>query len=357
MSIALRHIVPDIESELKQKLFDLQQPLIADSLVSNLGIIIDHRCLLADCLVAMFRLNPRHVLRHLFPACLSDRAPTLFKISLVKACLAITSVDECNLPWNPTSAALYELMGGPLRKLLLEVTTTRRDNTATPTSAKSDISSLANSITSGGRKTNIISAATDKKKKDIRYNNNNSDSVSGGGGLLNNNGGSGASSSSSGGGGLANGGGGSNSDRLELILDLLRLYQNDPMLAIRGDSEDRYEQNAATMVAMATCLRENSTVVRDAAAECLFKLHSSEAIAEWGNSDQFMEAFWKISSQIVFTVAKQLLDTRERNDGLKKLLDLLKKLLICRNDFLTLHQVKNWEKRKEKELTHRFVIM
>lgn len=332
MSIALRHIVPDIESELKQKLFDLQQPLIADSLVSNLGIIIDHRCLLADCLVAMFRLNPRHVLRHLFPACLSDRAPTLFKISLVKACLAITSVDDGNLPWNPTSAALYELMGGPLRKLLLEVTTTgaaRRD-TITPTSAKSDISSLANSITSGGRKTNIIGAATDKKKKDTPTRYNNSD------GLLN---GGSSGGGGGGGGGIANGGGGNN-DRLELILDLLRLYQNDPMLAIRGDSEDRYEQNAATMVAMATCLRENSTVVRDAAAECLFKLHSSEAIVEWGNSDQFMEAFWKISSQIVFTVAKQLLDTRERNDSLKKLLDLLKKLLICRNDFLTLHQVK-----------------
>ncbi|CAO3626389.1 unnamed protein product [Cunninghamella echinulata] len=110
------------------------------------------------------------------------------------------------------------------------------------------------------------------------------------------------------------------------------------MLTIRGESEDRYEQNAATMVAMANCLRENSSVVRDAAAECLFKLHSSEAIAEWGHSDQFMEAFWKISSQILFTIAKQLLDNREKNESLKKLLDLLKKLLICRNDFLTLHQ-------------------
>ncbi|SAM09354.1 hypothetical protein [Absidia glauca] len=293
MSIALRHIVPDIEIELKQRLFDIQQQLPADRFGTNLGIIIDQRCLLADCLMAMFRLNPRHVLRNLFPACLSERAPTLFKMSLVKACLAITS-EECNLPWNPTSAALYDLMGGPLRKLLLDVTS--RDAVA-----KSEISSLTSST--NGRKTNIISAATDKKKKTEV--------------LQRNDGGN---------------------DRLDLILDLLRLYQSDPMLAIRGDSEDRFEQNAATMVAMANCLRENNSVVRDAAAECLFKLHSSEAIMEWGNSEQFMVAFWKISSQIVFTVAKQLLDTRERNDSLKKLLDLLKKLLICRNDFLTLHQ-------------------
>lgn len=297
MSIALRHIVPDIEIELKQRLFDIQQQLPADRFGTNLGIIIDQRCLLADCLMAMFRLNPRHVLRNLFPACLSERAPTLFKMSLVKACLAITS-EECNLPWNPTSAALYDLMGGPLRKLLLDVTS--RDAVA-----KSEISSLTSST--NGRKTNIISAATDKKKKTEV--------------LQRNDGGN---------------------DRLDLILDLLRLYQSDPMLAIRGDSEDRFEQNAATMVAMANCLRENNSVVRDAAAECLFKLHSSEAIMEWGNSEQFMVAFWKISSQIVFTVAKQLLDTRERNDSLKKLLDLLKKLLICRNDFLTLHQVRKY---------------
>lgn len=51
-----------------------------------------------------------------------------------------------------------------------------------------------------------------------------------------------------------------------------------------------------------------------------------------------MESFWKISSQVVFTLAKQLLDTRERDDGLKKLLDLLARLLTLRNDFLRLHQ-------------------
>ncbi|ORX62830.1 hypothetical protein DM01DRAFT_1403269 [Hesseltinella vesiculosa] len=289
-SIALRHIVPDIEAELKQKLFDPHQPLISDSLSQNLGVIIDHRCLLADSLVAMFKLNPHHVLRNLFPVCFSDRSPTLFKLSVVKACLALTS-DECALPWNPSPELLYSYLGTPLRLLFLDVTSREIKSDTAPTAT--------NALP---RKPNLMANAEKKKKEVLQQR---------------------AEASN---------------ERLELILDLLRLYQNDPMLAIRGDADDLYEQNAATMVAMANCLREPNPVVRQAAAECLFKLHSTDAIEEWGRHEQFMEAFWIISSQIVFTIAKQLLDSRERNDSLKKLLDLLQRLLVCRNRFLTLHQ-------------------
>ena len=93
------------------------------------------------------------------------------------------------------------------------------------------------------------------------------------------------------------------------------------------------------MVAITNCLRENNQYVRDAAAMCLFKLHSPDYIMEWSPSPLFMESFWKISSQVVFTLAKQLLDTRERDDSLKRLLELLKKLFESRNSFLRIHQV------------------
>lgn len=94
------------------------------------------------------------------------------------------------------------------------------------------------------------------------------------------------------------------------------------------------------MIAITNCLRDSRVIVRDAAAECLLKLHSADYIMAWGPSNRFMETFWKISSQVIFTLAKQLLDTRERDDGLKKLLDLLARLLTLRNDFLKLHQVR-----------------
>ncbi|KAI8066538.1 hypothetical protein BC940DRAFT_368136 [Gongronella butleri] len=290
-SIALHNMVGDVENDLKTKLFDPQQPLITDNLSSNLGVIIDHRCLVADLLVAMFKLNPRQVLRTLFPVCFSDRSPTLFKMSVVKACLALTS-DECALPWNPSATMLYDYMGTPLRRLFLDVTSRE---------IKAEAPALA---ANAALKKSTIIGNTDKKKKEV----------------------------------LQQQRADAGNERLELILDLLRLYRNDPMLAIRGDAEDLHDQNAATMVAMANCLREPNAVVRTAAAECLFKLHSTDAIEKWGHRDKFMPTFWIVSSQIMFTIARQLLDARERTDNLKKLLDLLKRLLICRNDFLTLHQ-------------------
>ena len=93
------------------------------------------------------------------------------------------------------------------------------------------------------------------------------------------------------------------------------------------------------MVGITNCLRDTRPVVRDAAAECLIKLHTTDYIMAWGPSSHFIESFWRVSSQVVFTLAKQLLDTRERDDGLRKLLDLLAKLLTLRNEFLQLHQV------------------
>ncbi|KAI8078349.1 hypothetical protein BDF21DRAFT_43098 [Thamnidium elegans] len=284
---ALRHIVPDVENELRGQLFDPEKPLIADSLMSGLGIIIDHRSLLADCLVAMFRLNPRHAMRSLFPSCLDHRAPTLFKISLVKACLAIAS-EENRLPWNPSVTALYDSLSGPLRKLFIEF--------SSKDFSKSDQS---NNVNLRKPVNNLVSEK--KSKKDILRVD-------------------------------------QNSERLELILDMLRLYQTDPKLAVRGDNEDRFEKNAAAMVAITNCLREQNQYVRDAAAMCLFKLHSPNYILEWSPTPNFMESFWRISSQVVFALAKQLLDNRERDDGLKRLLELLKRLFESRNEFLRIHQ-------------------
>lgn len=115
------------------------------------------------------------------------------------------------------------------------------------------------------------------------------------------------------------------------LLTFLLLYQ--------GESEDRFEKNAQALVAITNCLRESNQYVRDAAAMCLFKLHSPTYIVEWSPSPNFIESFWKISSQVVFTLAKQLLDNRERDDGIKRLLELLKKLFESRNAFLRMHQV------------------
>jgi neurofibromin 1 len=93
------------------------------------------------------------------------------------------------------------------------------------------------------------------------------------------------------------------------------------------------------MVSITNCLRDPGSCVREAAAECLYKLHAPDNIMLWGPPDNYMESFWKISSQVLFTLAKQLLDSREKDSGLRKLLDLLKRLLTSRNKYRYLYAI------------------
>ncbi|KAL7311910.1 Ras GTPase activating protein ira2 [Mucor circinelloides] len=283
---AIRQVVPDVENELIDKLFDIHRPADVDSLSTSLGVYIDHRSLMADCIVAMFRLDTQKTIHSLIPTCFDHGAPTIFKLSVVKAAVAIAS-EENNLPWIPSISELYIPLCTRIRKLFLEFFS--RDFRE-----KSDASSVSS------RKT-LTNNLVDKRsnRKDGRT---------------------------------------AAQERFELILDVLRLYQTDPKLAIQGQVEGRFDQNAALMVAITNCLRDQSVCVRDAAAECLYKLHTPDNIILWGLPDRFMESFWKISSQVLFTLAKQLLDSRERENGLRKLLDLLKRLLTLRNTFLEQHR-------------------
>ncbi|CAG8450213.1 2329_t:CDS:10 [Ambispora leptoticha] len=107
-SSALRLIVPEIENELKEKLFDPNQPFITEAHV-------DQR-LMTDCLTALFRLNPRNALHSLIHVCLQRNAPSAFKLVLVKSCFVLAS-EENRLPWNPDITSMYSVLVSPLRKL------------------------------------------------------------------------------------------------------------------------------------------------------------------------------------------------------------------------------------------------
>lgn len=68
--------------------------------------------------------------------------------------------------------------------------------------------------------------------------------------------------------------------------------------------------------------------------DCLTQLHGSAIIKHWGPSGTVMNNFWKISSQTILSIARQILDNRTNEDYLKSLLDILSKILISRNTFL-----------------------
>jgi hypothetical protein len=178
---SIRQVVPDVENELIEKLFDAHHPADSDPLSNSLGVFIDHRCLMADCIVAMFRLDAEKAVYSLIPICFDRGAPTLFKMSVVKAALAI-AMEENRLPWIQPISALYIPLCSRIRKLFLDVY--NRD-----VREKGD---YASTQSSGSPRKSLI-PSSDKRS------NNKKTAVN---------------------------------ERFELILDVLRLYQADPKFAV-----------------------------------------------------------------------------------------------------------------------------
>ncbi|CAG8574310.1 8733_t:CDS:10, partial [Diversispora eburnea] len=116
---ALRMIVPEIENDLQERLFDPSRPFLNEQQ-------IDHR-LMTDCLTALFRLNT-NILRSLIPVCLADTSPNTFKLVLVKSCYAIAS-EETKFPWNPQLSLIYPILASPLRKLFHQFISNRDKTT------------------------------------------------------------------------------------------------------------------------------------------------------------------------------------------------------------------------------------
>lgn len=176
---SIRQVVPDVENDLIEKLFDAHHSADLDALSSSLGVFIDHRCLMADCIVAMFRLDAEKTVRTLFPTCFDRLAPTLFKMSVVKAALAI-SMEENRLPWIQPTSTLYIPLCSRIRMLFLDFF--NRD-----VREKADFASTNSSGSS--RKTLLLERRSTNKKTPLN-------------------------------------------ERFELILDVLRLYQADPKFAV-----------------------------------------------------------------------------------------------------------------------------
>ncbi|CAG8509250.1 3861_t:CDS:10, partial [Acaulospora colombiana] len=115
-SLTLRTIVPDIEDELKDKLFEPEKPFPSSDNVDQQ--------LMTDCLIALFRLNPKETLSTLVPICLHENAPGAFKLVLVRSCNTIAS-EENRLPWSPQISSMRSKLASPLRKLFQDLMANR----------------------------------------------------------------------------------------------------------------------------------------------------------------------------------------------------------------------------------------
>ncbi|KAF7723612.1 Ras GTPase activating protein ira2 [Apophysomyces ossiformis] len=282
----LQLFLNDVVKVLEEKLLNTQKPLLPDPNLTTMGIAIDYGCLVADCLVAMFRLNPTKVVTDLYVRCIHANAPMLFKLGMVKSSLIIASEDN-GMKGNVDKVVVYSSLSGVVRKLFLDHTL--YDPGKWETSSQSSMSSSSGNAHRGKR-----------TKKE--YSPPNMDG------------------------------------RAELVLNLLRLFTIDPACAVRGSDEDRFEQNRALLHAVSLCLRDASAAIRELASTCLVKLNANDIIVDWGPPDRMMEAYWKDSSAVAFCIAKQMLDEREDQDDVKQLLHLLRQLLACRRSFLSLYR-------------------
>ncbi|RCI07246.1 Ras GTPase activating protein ira2 [Rhizopus stolonifer] len=122
-------------------------------------------------------------------------------------------------------------------------------------------------------------------------------------------------------------------NRVELLVDILRLYRADPFFAISGEGS-RVEENGLLMSGLASLLTYPVQVVRQAAAELLVKLHRIEYASHWTQNPNDMNEFWKVSSPAIIVISQSMMDTSLSGKMQKFMLDTMIKLLKTRTAFL-----------------------
>ncbi|KAG1224074.1 hypothetical protein G6F35_004251 [Rhizopus arrhizus] len=121
--------------------------------------------------------------------------------------------------------------------------------------------------------------------------------------------------------------------RVELLVDMFRLYRIDPLFALLGEG-NRVEQNGLLMNGLAVSLVHPVQVIRQSAAELLIKLHRLEYVSHWTSDPNNMHDFWKVSSPTIAVISQRILDTSLNEEMQKFLLDTTIKLLKTRSVFL-----------------------
>ncbi|KAI8388661.1 uncharacterized protein BYT42DRAFT_242275 [Radiomyces spectabilis] len=122
--------------------------------------------------------------------------------------------------------------------------------------------------------------------------------------------------------------------RAELMHDILRLFRTNPNLALSNHETNSVEENIKCMKYITKLLQHGDKRISLAAGECLVKLHGSCYIEHWGTAQSLMTNFWRISSSVVYAIARQILEYSQNEDRLKSRLLLLIKVFTARGDFM-----------------------
>ncbi|KAJ1654692.1 Ras GTPase activating protein ira2 [Dispira simplex] len=273
----LGSLVSDIEQPLRERLFDFRSPPLDPSNGAEQKFMI-------HALTTYYRYDPHLTVRQLVPLFLQDGIPGAYRLILAKTCYTLTI--EPMLPWHPPLAMLHSSVASPMRKLFQ----TYVDQAAFTgeTVARKPQSALDRALLKRAPKSLDLEAQR--------------------------------------------------SERIEIILTLLKAYRTDPMSSVCSKSpEVQFQENLALFASITTCFREPVATIRSMAAYTVLALHKTVYIEQWGPEAMITGSFWTISSQVLLSVAREILDFQDRDEGIKFMLRILLRLLSKRNLFIEKH--------------------
>ena len=97
-SSVLHELIMTAKNDIQDRLFDISKPLMVDKVFiaaneqygtavqeQRGGTMVDIHCLLVTALTTLYSLNPRKAIHSIFPMCLDNRSPILYKSALARS--------------------------------------------------------------------------------------------------------------------------------------------------------------------------------------------------------------------------------------------------------------------------------
>ncbi|KAI9096226.1 hypothetical protein DFS34DRAFT_159643 [Phlyctochytrium arcticum] len=292
----LRVLGAAVEVDLREKLFDVQKPLtLTTGGVWDDSGSIDHR-LLAECVAALYKVNPWNTLRTIVPLMLETNIGQLYKSAFAKAMWTIVAEDDAP-PWIPTIDAS---LAAPLRQLFLDATIRERH--------------IADA--KGKRVGGFRGSQTDRKLKKAQQEEAN--------------------------------------EKLQMVWHILRTWARCPLLMLARDSGViQAEELRQLLAGLTSSLMDAYPAIRQLSAYLLTRLMTEEMIPYWdgtesdwrnsspvfppmgGGAEAAMRVFWRSSSQILLGVSRTVLEEMvASSETCKDLLSLGNEIMRLRNGVL-----------------------